>query len=79
MEPRVVPVKYTTEINFNLHSPTRRFTETIDMQVLDYTYIFCFIKDTFLFSVENVMFVFKILDEINSLSVYPENWNYKTF
>lgn len=34
MEPRVVPIKYTTEINFNLKSPERRFTETIDLQVI---------------------------------------------
>lgn len=33
MEPRVVPIKYTTEIHFNLESPVRRFTETIDLQV----------------------------------------------
>lgn len=33
MEPRVVPIKYTTEIHFNLQSPVRRFIETIDLQV----------------------------------------------
>lgn len=33
MEPRVIPVKYTTEVNFNLESPIRRFTEKIDLQV----------------------------------------------
>lgn len=34
MEPRVVPVKYTTEVNFSLQSPTKIFTETIDLQVI---------------------------------------------
>jgi len=34
MEPRIVPVKYTTELNFNLESPIRKFTETIDLQVI---------------------------------------------
>ncbi|KAF0764006.1 ACYPI008378 protein [Aphis craccivora] len=33
MEPRIVPIKYTTELNFNLESPIRRFTETIDLQM----------------------------------------------
>lgn len=35
MEPRVVPVKYTTEVNFSLESPTKKFTETIDLQVIE--------------------------------------------
>lgn len=34
MEPRVVPVKYTTEVNFNLESPIKIFTERIDLQVI---------------------------------------------
>ncbi|XP_060833920.1 uncharacterized protein LOC132917275 [Rhopalosiphum padi] len=33
MEPRIVPIKYTTELNFNLESPIKRFTETIDLQM----------------------------------------------
>lgn len=35
----MVPVKYTTEINFELESPTRKFTETIDLQVIIMTII----------------------------------------
>lgn len=34
MEPRVVPIKYTTEVNFDLGSPLKKFTETIDVQVI---------------------------------------------
>lgn len=30
----MVPVKYTTEVNFNLESPIKRFSESIDLQVL---------------------------------------------
>ncbi|VVC32091.1 Hypothetical protein CINCED_3A001968 [Cinara cedri] len=33
MEPRVVPVKYTTEVNFDLDSSIKRFTEQIDLQM----------------------------------------------
>ncbi|KAL5240948.1 hypothetical protein ACI65C_008358 [Semiaphis heraclei] len=33
MEPRIIPVKYTSELNFNLESPIRKFTETIDLQM----------------------------------------------
>ncbi|XP_025422364.1 uncharacterized protein LOC112692057 isoform X2 [Sipha flava] len=32
MEPRVVPIKYTTEVNFSSESSTKKFTETIDLQ-----------------------------------------------
>lgn len=33
MEPRIIPVKYTTEVNFNPESTIKRFSEKIDLQV----------------------------------------------